>query len=108
MDYNDYNRGRSAMPLDEYDEEAYAKAYGKASVTPGAADSVPGIRPAHPLPARRANRVDYDRYLEKPKSKSQIFLAENRRKRRRSILIGAGLALFVIATVVIIVAILNG
>ncbi len=95
------------MALDEYDEEAYARAYGQASATPGAGDAVPGIRPAHPLPMRRSHMVDYDRYLQKSKDKFQIFSAENRRKRNRALAAAVGLGLFVVATIVIIVYLLS-
>ena len=107
MDHKNFGRGRDQVSLDEHDEQAYRQAYGRASSTPGASDAVPGIRPAHPLPAYRSERLDYDRYLERSHDKFQIFSAQNRRRKMRSLAGGAALVLFVLATVVAIVVILN-
>lgn len=41
--------------------------------------------PAHPLPAVRQGKVDYDQYLQSPTSKFNIFSAEQDRRRRRSV-----------------------
>ena len=106
MDYRNFSRGRDQIALDEHDEQAYWQAYGRATRTPGAADSVPGIRPAHPVSQRRS-RLDYDSYLEKPKDKFQIFSAQSRRRKTRAALGYAALALFVFATIVAIILILN-
>ncbi len=107
MDYKNLGRGRDRISLDEHDEQAYRQAYGRASSTPGASDAMPGIRPAHPLPAYRTERLDYDRYLERPHDKFRIFSAQNRRRKMRALAGSAALALFVLATVVAIVVILN-
>ena len=100
-------RGRDQIPLDEHDEQAYEQAYGRATSTPGAADAIPGIRPAHPVTSHRVRTRDYDRYLERSKDKFQIFTAQSRRRKTRAALGWAALALFVIATVVAIIVILN-
>ena len=107
MDHKNFGRGRDQVSLDEHDEQAYRQAYGRASSTPGASDAVPGIHPAHPLPAYRSEHLDYDRYLERPHDKFQIFSAQSRRRKMRSLAGGAALVLFVLATVVAIVVILN-
>ena len=107
LDYQNYGRGRDAVALDEHDEESYAQAYGRASSTRGASDPVPGIRPAHPLPALKSSRIDYDRYLQRSKDKFRIFSAEERRRRNRAAAAAAGLGLFVVATIVIIFMLLN-
>ena len=60
--------------------------------------------PAHPLPAQRQGRIDYDQYLESQTSNFKIFSAEEDRKRRRStLLITAG----VIVTMVVLWAIIS-
>lgn len=107
LDQRNFGRGRDRISLDEHDEQAYRQAYGRASSTPGASDAMPGIRPAHPLPAYRTERLDYDRYLERPRDKFQIFSAQSRRRKMRALAGGAALVLFVIATVVAIIVILN-
>ncbi len=107
MDYRNTARGREQISLDEYDEQAYAQAYGRATSTPGASDAVPGIRPAHPVTSHRVRTRDYDRYLERSQSKFQIFTAQSRRRKTRTALGWAALALFVLATIVAIILILN-
>lgn len=107
MERRDFGPGRDQVALNEHDEQAYRQAYGRATSTPGASEAVPGIRPAHPLPAYRTERLDYDRYLERPRDKFQIFTAQSRRRRARAIAGGVALALFVVATVVAILLILN-
>ena len=106
MDYKNFGRGRDQIALDEHDEQAYQQAYGRATSTPGVSDSVPGIRPAHPLPSYRSNRLDYDRYLERPRDKFQIFSAQNRRRKARAIASSVALGLFVVACIVAIIVLL--
>ena len=107
MDYKNFGRGRDQLALDEHDEQAYQQAYGRATSTPGVSDSVPGIRPAHPLPSYRSNRLDYDRYLERPRDKFQIFSAQNRWRKARTIASSVALGLFVVACIVAIIVLLT-
>ena len=107
LDYKNFGRGRDQIALDEHDEQAYQQAYGRATSTPGVSDSVPGIRPAHPLPSYRSSRLDYDRYLERPRDKFQIFSAQNRRRKARTIASSVALGLFVVACIVAIIVLLT-
>ena len=58
------------------------------------------VQPAHPLPAQRSTKLDYDRYLERSTSKFKIFSAEERRKRKRTA-IGVGIVLIVVVIIVV-------
>lgn len=58
------------------------------------------VRPAHPLPAQRSGKLDYDRYLERSTSKFKIFSAEERRKRKRTA-IGVAAVLIVVVLIVV-------
>lgn len=57
-------------------------------------------QPAHPLPAVRTGRIDYDRYLERSTAKFKIFSAEERRIRNRRLAVG----LVILALAVVILA----
>lgn len=63
----------------------------------------PGVRPAHPLPARRTRTIDYAQYLETPTHKFGIFSAQERRRRRNRII--AGILIAVAAVVIIWLAV---
>ena len=58
------------------------------------------IKPAHPLPARRSSKLDYDRYLERSTDKFKIFSAEERRRRKR-VLVTAVAVIAVLAVIVV-------
>lgn len=58
------------------------------------------VRPAHPLPAQRSGKLDYDRYLERSTSKFKIFSAEERRRRKRTAIVVAAILIVVAAIVV--------
>ncbi len=58
------------------------------------------IKPAHPLPARRSAKLDYDRYLERSTDKFKIFSAEERRRRKR-VLVTAVAVVAVVAVIVV-------
>ncbi len=64
-----------------------------------------GLRPAHPLPEHRNEKLDYDRYLQQPTQKFKIFSAEEQRRRNRSIIIVVVIAL--VAAAIVIWAILS-
>ena len=61
---------------------------------------MPQVRPAHPLPSVRSDRLDYDRYLQRSTDRFKIFSAEADRRRKRVI----ATAVAVAAVVVLIVA----
>lgn len=57
-------------------------------------------QPAHPLPAVRTGRIDYDRYLERSTAKFKIFSAEERRIRNRRLAVG--LVILLLAVIILI------
>ncbi len=96
----DYLRsGRNTSP------EASSYAPSDISYQPDYGLQQPGVRPAHPLPEHRNEKLDYDRYLQQPTQKFKIFSAEEQRRRNRSIVIVVIIAL--VAAAIVIWAILS-
>lgn len=66
--------------------------------------SAPAIdRPAHPRPRARNGAMDYDRFLEPPSARFQIFSAERRRQRSRTVVAGVAVVALVVLIVIWVV-----
>lgn len=87
----------SARPMGT---EGAASPRSGSSATSGFAPQNGQVRPAHPLPAQRSGKLDYDRYLERSTSKFKIFSAEERRKRKRTAIAVAAVLIVVLLIVV--------
>lgn len=91
---------RTTDPIDSPQRPAASDPSPRGTVGRGGHPSQTPLQSAHPLPAQRSGKLDYDRYLERSTSKFKIFSAEERRKRKRTA-ITVGIVLLVVAVIVV-------